>query len=354
MRGCSSPMRSAASRARCRSATIRPVGRRCGARPRGSCERRLAGEPVARIVGGEGVLGAHLRALAGDAGPAAGHRDGGRRGARLRRRGGRRHGGRCASSTSAPAAARSSSRSSPSFPSATRRRHRSCRRARSRRRARTRARHGCRCARRLRRRRLGIARSSGGSTSSSPIRPMSNRRRSQRCRLKSATTIPISLSTAAPMGSTRIAPSSPTSAGCSQPRAAAFFEIGAGQADDGAESRGSRGLRRKRYTAILPGSSGWPSFSGNKVNKDAPRCSRTCRKIGLGNQRRNRLAFRSPYRDGRVHRRVKAHGRGVAASGAWDTPPNRTNAISMFRPNVRTVFPFGQTGLGGSFPLWKP
>ena len=44
--------------------------------------RRLAGEPVARILGAEGILGTAADNSRGDAGAAARHRDGGRTGAR--------------------------------------------------------------------------------------------------------------------------------------------------------------------------------------------------------------------------------------------------------------------------------
>ncbi len=43
--------------------------------------RRLAGEPVARILGHQGILGTAAQALRGNAGAAAGHRNSGRAGA---------------------------------------------------------------------------------------------------------------------------------------------------------------------------------------------------------------------------------------------------------------------------------
>ena len=94
--------------------------------------RRLAGEPVARIVGDEGILGAAADRHARRAGAAAGDRNGGRARARAASIGGARARARCASPISAPARARSCSHCcascrtpSASAPTSTRRRSRS-------------------------------------------------------------------------------------------------------------------------------------------------------------------------------------------------------------------------------------
>ena len=68
--------------------------------------RRLGGEPVARILGAQGILGTAAATLGRDAGAAARHRNGGRAGAGNAARRARVRIAGCASPTSAPARAR--------------------------------------------------------------------------------------------------------------------------------------------------------------------------------------------------------------------------------------------------------
>ena len=81
--GSSSAMSSASTRRRSIAPRRRPVGESDVARALALAERRIAGEPVARIVGEKEFWSLDAPALARDAGAAAGYRDRGRGGAGL-------------------------------------------------------------------------------------------------------------------------------------------------------------------------------------------------------------------------------------------------------------------------------